>query len=152
MGLSRYHSASHTQYECRLGAGGNKFSVDYQGVLSALQPASERFQDTVDPVCYKAWAETRDKQEAGPTGHDFQVWPLGCELCSAKARQGAIALNRDNLDPIFVAMNNAMPYRPGTEPITFSIGYSDIVELLLKAPSRKFNVAQGTWNTDVSKS
>ncbi|WP_271537621.1 hypothetical protein [Bradyrhizobium sp. CCBAU 45321] len=45
-----------------------------------------------------------------------------------------------------------MPYRPGTEPITFSIGYSDIVELLLKAPSRKFNVAQGTWNTDVSKS
>ncbi len=135
-----------------LGAGGNKFSADYQGVLSALQPANELFPTTVGTDCYSAWATARSKSQVGPSGQDFQLWSYGCEPCKAKARQGAIALNRDNLDPVFVAQNNAMPYQPaGNEPITFSSDYATMLQLLLAAPSRNFQVSQGNWQTDVSK-
>ncbi|MBO9711317.1 hypothetical protein [Sphingomonas sp.] len=135
-----------------LGAGGNKFSADYQGVLSALQPANELFPKTVGDACYGNWATARSKNQVGPTGQDFQLWAYGSTPCQTVARQGAIALNRDNLDPIFVAQNNAMPYQPaGTQPITFSIDYNTMVQLLMSAPSRSFNVAQGNWQTDVSK-
>lgn len=135
-----------------LGAGGNKFSVDYQGVLSALQPASEQFLNTVKQPCYDNWASARAKGAVGPTGQNFQLWAYGCAPCQTVARQGAIALNRDNLDPVFVAQNNAMAYQPtGTDPITFSIDYDTMLRLLMSAPTRSFTVGKSDWNTDVSR-
>ncbi|OJA92161.1 hypothetical protein BGV50_25295 [Burkholderia ubonensis] len=55
------------------------------------------------------------------------------------------------LDPIFAAQMNVMPYKPaGLEPVTFVPGYSKMLALLKKAPSRSFSVAANSWQTDVS--
>lgn len=133
-------------------SGGNQFLADYQGVMSALQAAPNNFQSTIGPACWAAYQQALKAHDVKTGAVAFRNWALYCEPCSANATSGASALAAAMLEPIFAAQMNVLPYKPvGDEPVTFSPGYSKMLTLLKKAPSRSFEVSASNWQTDVSK-
>ncbi|WP_321877055.1 hypothetical protein [Paraburkholderia bannensis] len=131
---------------------GNQFLADYQGVMSALQAAPNNFKSTIGPECWSAYQQALKDHEVKTGAVPFRNWALYCDPCSAVSTSGASALAAAMLDPIFAAQLNVTPYKPaGEEPVTFSPGYSKMLTLLKKAPSRSFEVSSSNWQTDVSK-
>lgn len=132
---------------------GNQFLSDYQGVMSALLAAPNKFAATIGPDCFAAYQEALKYKDVKPGAKQFRNWALYNGTCSEVAVSGASALAAAMLDPIFAAQMNVTPYKPaGDSPVDFSIGYKKMVALLKKAPSREFHVSAGSWNTDTKNS
>ncbi|WP_175804346.1 hypothetical protein [Burkholderia cenocepacia] len=130
---------------------GNHFLTNYQAVMSALQAAPNNFQSTIGPACWDRYQRALKDGDVKPGPVQFRNWALYSEPCSAVAVSGASALAAAMLDPIFAAQMNVLPYKPaGFDPVTFVPGYSRMLTLLKKAPSRSFSVATNSWQTDVS--
>jgi hypothetical protein len=135
---------------------GNQFLSNYQGVMSVLEAQPNDFESTVGKECADAWQEAikdGDVKLGGDIGTAFRNWAMFNTQCSRVAVTGASAITRAFLDPIFAAQTNVLAYQPaGYKPVDFVPGYTDMVSLLSQAPSRSFNVDQGTWSTDITKS
>ncbi|ODV43082.1 hypothetical protein AWV79_20695 [Cupriavidus sp. UYMMa02A] len=130
---------------------GNQFLTNYQAVMSALQAAPNNFQSTIGPACWDSYQRALKDGDVKPGAVQFRNWALYNDTCSAVATSGASALAAAMLDPIFAAQMNVLPYKPaGDEAVTFVPGYSKMLTLLKKAPSRSFSVAASSWQTDVS--
>lgn len=134
-------------------SGGNQFLANYQGVMSALQASSNNFRRTVGDDCFKAYQQAIEQNKVVPGDPvAFRNWAMFSTYCSNVAVTGASALAQDLLDPIFAGQMNVLGYRPsGTKDVYFVPDYKQMLEMLKTAPSRSFNVKQGTWNSDVSK-
>jgi hypothetical protein len=134
-------------------SGGNQFLSNYQGVMSALMAAPNGFEEVVGATCYNSFRNALQKDEVKPGALPFRNWAMFSECCSSVAVQGASALAAAMLDPIFAAQMNVTPYSPaGTSPVTFTPNFTTMFELLKKAPSRSFEVAQNNWNSDIQQS
>ena len=140
-------------------SGGNQFLSNYISVLACLEAAPNDFEKTIGKQCFDAWnkaiadGKVKDVTPANAMVK-YRNWAMFQSGCSQSAVQGGSAFARAMLDPIFAAQMAVMPYNPavgGTQQVDFVPGYVDMTKLLANAPSRSFNVAQGTWNTDVSQ-
>lgn len=133
-------------------SGGNQFLSDYQGVMSALQAAPNKFKSTIGQTCFDRYVAARKRNEVGPTPAEFRDWAMLCDPCSAVATSGASALARADLDPIFAAQNRVSAYKPaGDNPVDFMPGYQKMLALLKAAPSRAFSVSANSWQSDVTR-
>jgi hypothetical protein len=120
--------------------------------MSALQAAPNNFKSTIGQACWDRYQKALKDGDVKTGPVAFRNWALYCEPCSAVATSGASALAAAMLDPVFAAQMNVLPYKPaGTNPVNFVPGYSQMLALLKKAPSRSFEVTESSWQTDVSK-
>jgi hypothetical protein len=137
-------------------SGGNQFLSDYVAVMAALEAQPNNFKSTIGDACFTAWMNylnSNPRMYTIPINQYpmvFRNWAMNNSTCSQVAISGASAYAAALLDPIFAAQNALLPYQPtGAAPVNFDPGYDTMMQQLLTAPGRKFEVATGQWNHDV---
>lgn len=135
-------------------SGGNQFSTDYAGLLSALKGAGDNFARDVGTQCNTAWqAFVNTLPYTTPLSQFpmiFRGWAMRNGFVSV-ANVGASDLAQLLLDPIDSAQMSMMRYKPnGSNTPTWDAGYTALVSELAQAPNRQFSMTTSSMNSSVA--
>lgn len=133
-------------------SGGNEFFTDYSGLLSALNPAQNSFEQDVGTQCSNDWWAYVGATPSVLANRDswadvFQGWAAVHGYISV-ADVGAGDLAALILDPIASAQTAALLYKK-KQPDWIG-GYAELTNALANAPSRNFTFNSATQSSNVS--